>query len=110
MPHTALECRVSKMVNSDTCPRPTTSGRAGPRAAALSLCSPLSRCPPPPPWQAKREAQRESKAAAEELFKSGVLASTLAPLAEPTTAEVIVGIHPIVTLEKQLLNMKGNLV
>jgi hypothetical protein len=24
MPHTAFECRASKMVNSDTCPRPTT--------------------------------------------------------------------------------------
>jgi hypothetical protein len=28
MPHTALECQVSKMVNSDTCPRPTTGRRA----------------------------------------------------------------------------------
>ena len=28
MPLNILECRVSKMVNSDACPRPTTGARA----------------------------------------------------------------------------------
>jgi hypothetical protein len=29
MPHTVLGCQVSKMINSDTCPRPTTGGERG---------------------------------------------------------------------------------
>ena len=29
MPHTVLEYQVSKMINSDTCPRPTTGGERG---------------------------------------------------------------------------------
>ena len=50
MPHTVLECQVSNVINSDTCPRPTTGSprccRCSPRpwrwaqgSVALSLCT-----------------------------------------------------------------------
>ena len=36
MPHTALACQVSKMINSDTCPRPTTQDLARALRRALA--------------------------------------------------------------------------
>jgi hypothetical protein len=40
MPRTVLGCRVSKMANSDTCPRPTTGEERGPGRGAQGAAGP----------------------------------------------------------------------
>ena len=66
MPLNILECQVPKMVNSDTCPRPTIGGlelaaalhRGGPRLALHPLRPPLRRVQPRPtlPFRQKMAA------------------------------------------------------
>ena len=40
MPQTSLECQVSKWVNGDTCPRPTTVARGAARSSSGRACWP----------------------------------------------------------------------
>ena len=58
MPLNVLECQVSKMVNSDTCPRPTTQTRF-----TVRVCAPLFDATWPNPYSCRCRSQASASAA-----------------------------------------------